>query len=1164
MKGDEQAGAGQSGEGQGTGIGRSGIRESHPATRPPGSEDPRSWADDTALNVSIGPALASRAMASHLGSGGADDSGVQARESGIGEKLPQKTLLHGAERPADGAKMMITSALSQTAVGSGAPPRTPLPPAPGAGTLEVQPAPAAPLGPPSQRATVPGVAPPGTPGAAPPGPAPPRAQQGAAQQQGTAQHGVVQGGDARAKTELGPGSPVIPARPAALARAQTAVKMAPVTAAPTTLPNGQPQQRPKAPSAPAANEGMIAQYEIIRKLGEGGMGVVYLARDSRLGRRVAIKVLRTRDPELTRRFIIEARTTARCTHENIVIIHDAGELNGSPFMVLEFLEGKTLSDFQASDPPTIPHSVEIMVSVVRALARAHEEGIVHRDLKPDNIFITESGTVKVLDFGIAKLLEGEAPAFPGQNMTKTARSSIIAELPQNVHATGIAGTAAYMSPEQWQTPHDVDHRADIWAVGVSLFELVTGKNPLIHHGDPITVARFLAGPEPMPTALSYGAKIPEQLSSIIARCLEKDREKRYPDARSLLKALEPFLPGRRQALDAAVELGPFTGLRAFQEEDASRFFGRSRELGTLLSRLRDTPLMATVGPSGAGKSSFLRAGMIPAIKNSGTRWEVLVVRPGREPLLALAEHLRPYMVEFASERGGSIPPAPNDEQVAARLFSEPGFLGAVLRSRARAADTKIMLFLDQFEELYTLGAPAEERRAYTTALLGAADDAASPVRVMLSVRADFLGRVTEDQEFMGALSKGLFFLGPPSQEGLREALIRPAEMMGYRFESSSIVDEMIRFLDGTPGGLPLLQFAASQLWEARDPQNRLLTVQSYRGMGGVEGALVSHADRVYNQLPPELQALCRTLFMHLVTGERTRAVRSMKELKDIAGDQRALARLVEQLVESRLWVVTSGGGDPTVEIVHESLITSWPSLRRWLEESHEDSVFIDQLMAAAHQWEHKGKDSGLLWRGEMVAELRHFQRRFKGQLPALAAEFSKAVERQASRSARTRRLAAVMGVLVLVGGLVAASVGLYVVNQERGRATHSARIAEQRLAEQIRAENERRHAEAEARRAEEERRAAEKKQVVLEDTVKLNAEELARKNVELEAALGDAKEQETEAKKAQEKAEKSAIAAKDATRRAEESAEKLKVLLDKERKRAERLDAQLGSLVEEL
>ncbi len=920
----------------------------------------------------------------------------------------------------------------------------------------------------------------------------------------------------------------------------------------------------------------IGQYEIIRKLGEGGMGVVYLARDSRLGRRVAIKVLRTQDRELTRRFIVEARTTARCTHENIVIIHDAGEHQGSPFMVLEYLEGKTLSDYLATDPPSIPHAVEIMVSVVRALVRAHEQGIVHRDLKPDNIFVTDSGTVKVLDFGIAKLLRNElaqtrGAAVPFSSASpfstasiSTAPESLVAAMPEKTSATGIAGTAGYMSPEQWLTPSDVDHRSDLWAVGCTLFELLTGRNPLEEMGSPGAVAAFMSSDRPMPTALSYGAKVPEELSKIVAQCLIKKRDYRYPDARTLLKALEPFLPGRRQALDGPSELGPFAGLRAFQEEDASRFFGRAKELGTLLRRLRDTPLMATVGPSGVGKSSFLRAGVIPALKNSGTPWEVVVIRPGRAPMQTLAEHLRPYLATFAQERQGSIPPSASDEQIVERLTQEPGFLGAILRNRCRTKGTRLLLFLDQFEELYTLGTEADERRAFTTALLSAADDAVSPVRVMLSIRADFVGRTTEDPDFVSTLSKGLFFLGPPSEEGLREALVRPAEMMGYRFETKSIVDEMISFLDGSPNGLPLLQFTAAQLWESRDPQNRQLTLSSYRGMGGVEGALVSHADRIYNQLSNEQQVLCRTIFMHLVTQERTRAIRTMGELEALSGDPTALKHLVDHLVDSRLWVVTAEEGDASIEVVHESLIANWPSLRRWLDESHEDSVFIDQLMTAAQQWAQKQRDPGLLWRGELVEELTRFTRHHSEILPPLAREFTDAIALMDRRSVTRKRALMVGGVSVLLLMLCAATIGLYVVGQERNRAAQNATIAEQRLAEQLKAEQERLAAEQHRAQAEERQLSAEQKSEVLEDKVKLSAEELAEKNAALRVALTQAREQQQESLKAQKRAEQSEASAKDATRQAQEASAKLKVLLDKERARAERLNAQIGTLVEEL
>ena len=181
------------------------------------------------------------------------------------------------------------------------------------------------------------------------------------------------------------------------------------------------------------------------------MGTVYLARDTRLGRRVAIKFLQTSHPEHTQRFVIEARATARCSHENIVIIYEVGEHQGSPFMVLEFLQGQPLTQLIRGGkrmPP--PRAVELMVPVLRALACAHEQGIVHRDLKPDNILVTDSGTIKVLDFGIAKVLqEDERLREPAATAQSLAAEDPGADGAHLTRRGTIMGTPAFMSPEQW-------------------------------------------------------------------------------------------------------------------------------------------------------------------------------------------------------------------------------------------------------------------------------------------------------------------------------------------------------------------------------------------------------------------------------------------------------------------------------------------------------------------------------------------------------------------------------------------------------------------------------------------------------------------------------------------------------------------------------------------
>jgi eukaryotic-like serine/threonine-protein kinase len=376
---------------------------------------------------------------------------------------------------------------------------------------------------------------------------------------------------------------------------------------------------------------------------------------------------------------------------------------------------------------------------------------------------------------------------------------------------------------------------------------------------------------------------------------------------------------------------------------------------------------------------------------------------------------------------------------------------------------------------------------------------------------------------------------------------------------------MLKYLESTPGALPLLQFTAAQLWEARDPRRKLLTKQSYDALGGIAGALVSHADKVVAKLQPEVQVLARWLFPHLVTPERTRAVREIGELREIAPNQADLGRLIDHLVDARLLVVqTAGGGATTLEIVHESLITTWPALRRWLDESHEESVFLDQLWAAARQWQSQKRARGLLWSGDVVDELASFKRRYKGELPEVVRAFSDAVFDQKTRGARRRRRLVTIGVTglvivaaILAGATVVATGAKMAAVRNEAAAKQAEGEAQRRLQEVVAKERERREAEAKQKVAE--------KQVTIANTkVEKTNEELEKANEELKDALGKAKDQKERAEELQKTAEANEWAAKEAKKDAENASEQLKTALAKEKARADRLKAQLGTLVENL
>jgi serine/threonine protein kinase len=911
----------------------------------------------------------------------------------------------------------------------------------------------------------------------------------------------------------------------------------------------------------------IHHYELIRQLGSGGMGTVFLARDTRLGRRVAIKFLHTTDPDVTRRFIREAQATALCSHENIVIIYEVGEFQGSPYMVLEFLQGQPLNKLVKGSqrlPPS--RAVELMVPVVRALACAHERKIVHRDLKPDNVIVTDAGGIKVLDFGIAKVLQGaessvevdldEArPAEPAAPSPADADGS--REKAELTRTGAIMGTMPYMSPEQWGIGVDIDHRTDIWAVGIMLFRMLAGKHPLDPlYGPQLMVTAQLD--EPMPRLGDMCPDVPPDLAAVVDRCLYKLKDLRFPDAASLLQALEPFLPGR-YSRELRIDESPYAGLSSFQESDADRFFGRSREIAALVNRIQDRPLLAIVGPSGTGKSSFVRAGLVPVLKRSGETWESLVIRPGRQPLAALASIVAP-LVSSSTTLEGDIQ---EQRQLVERLAQEPGYVGTVLRSRARRSRRKLLLFVDQFEELYTLVPDAAERLAFTACLAGLADDATSPVRVVLSLRSDFLDRVSEDERFMAELSQGLFFLSPPNREGLRDALVQPAEMAGYRFETPQLVEHMLEHLDATQGALPLLQFAATLLWEQRDTASKVLTERSYHSMGGIAGALATHADSVLGELSHAQQALVRAVFLRLVTPERTRAIVSMGELRELAKDAGEIQRLIDHLVQARLLVVQTGGGatGATVELVHESLLHSWPTLRRWLDEGQEDTAFLEQLRNAARQWQAKGFDAGLLWRGEVVEEARRFQRRYRGELPKLQRDFLEHVLAQELKAARRRR-ALVIGSTAFLGMLaLAAVIALVVIRNAQQEAERQAVIAKSAESEAREAETVARTRLAEVQAKELQRQKAQEEAEAANAQVAVANDELQRKNDELLDALENANKAQLRARFAKRYAEKNAVAARKAQDDAIHAAKQLQSLLRREQERVQRLQTQLGSPV---
>jgi eukaryotic-like serine/threonine-protein kinase len=282
----------------------------------------------------------------------------------------------------------------------------------------------------------------------------------------------------------------------------------------------------------------LGPYEVLSPIGAGGMGEVYRARDSRLGRDVAVKVLPeswARDSERLRRFEQEARSVGALNHPNILSVYDIGVNNGTPFMVTELLCGTSLRDKITSGPLPPKRSMEYAHQIASGLAAAHDKGIIHRDLKPDNLFISNDGRVKILDFGLAKLNPAKAQV--------TDETALVDE--STLTSEGVVlGTAGYMSPEQVRGKI-VDHRTDIFAFGAVLYEMLTGQRAFRGNSSVETMTAILK--EEPPEIFSADRQIPPGLDRIMRRCLEKDPEQRFQSAKDLSFALDSTSAGSAQS-----------------------------------------------------------------------------------------------------------------------------------------------------------------------------------------------------------------------------------------------------------------------------------------------------------------------------------------------------------------------------------------------------------------------------------------------------------------------------------------------------------------------------------------------------------------------------------------------------------------------------------------
>ena len=483
-----------------------------------------------------------------------------------------------------------------------------------------------------------------------------------------------------------------------------------------------------------------------------------------------------------------------------------------------------------------------------------------------------------------------------------------------------------------------------------------------------------------------------RLCAILEQCLRQKFRSRYQNAEELHEALSQLRP--QGANERIPEGNPYRGLLPFEAEHRALFFGRRSEIGTLIERLRTEAAVLIGAESGIGKSSLCRAGVLPLVAEGalggGRTYQVVQLVPGPHPLQSLSAALARVL-------------GVTEAALTFQMGRDPGGFGRALLQHL-GDNRGIFLFVDQLEELATLSDPTEAN--IVGEALGSLLTRYPGIRLLMTVRSDFLGRVAMVSGIGEAVTRVLYILRPLSGDRIRDAIVGPANAKGVLFESPALVKSLVESTAHTDGGLPLLQFTLAELWEEREGSS--ITAAALSAIGGVSGALARHADHVLASLPPDKRAAAKRILIALVTMEGTRARRSEEEL--VRENPNAKVAL-EALVRGRLLVARDTPEGPAYDVAHEALIRGWDSLRHWLEEFKESRAARQRLESAAAEWRRQSKHRDALWNARQLRDLALLS---SEEIGPREREFASASQ-AAVRKQRLRRSTSFLAIPILVG-----------------------------------------------------------------------------------------------------------------------------------------------------
>ena len=523
---------------------------------------------------------------------------------------------------------------------------------------------------------------------------------------------------------------------------------------------------------------------------------------------------------------------------------------------------------------------------------------------------------------------------------------------------------------------------------------------------------------------------------------------------------------------------PYKGLAAFTELDAQDFHGRSAVTSELVDAVSTRGLVAVVGPSGVGKSSVVRAGLLPALRGGAVEgsdtWLIASCVPGSHPF----ERLATALMTVASN-------VPHDLEQSLRS-DERSLIKAV--ERYLPADSELLLVIDQFEELFTLTTDEDARERFLEVLRASVEDPRAPVRILVTVRADFFDRPLRHPRFGELLRAGTVPISAPTEDEMRSIITQPAAGVGVEFESG-LVERMLAEVMGQAGALPLVEFALTEIFEQRETDR--LTLDAYESSGGVAAALARRTEEIFTSLDPVDQSVAREVFMRLVTpgeegGRDTRHRLRRTELIRLGLEADAVDRVLGRFGDHRLLTfdrdeITRGS---TVEVAHEALLREWPRLTGWIDTHRQELVLRNRLAVAVGDWEESGRDDSHLLAGGRLAQ--HEAWAETAELPLSGPErdllTQSRLAEEARLAGRRRRRRLTMGgfAAAAVVGVILALVALQASRQANENEQQALAAADEAEAARAEAQESAEEAQANEALAEEERRAADEQRDLAE------------------------------------------------------------------------------------